>query len=184
MSGISTVSITDNLRIRLKVMASYQNLTYENLLENLLYVYEAEQPFYNHKEFSSWFEKNYELFGFKKIIQKSTCRTPDFIMEDRDNKVGIELELIDSNFSVHKEDILNKKVKIDYVIAAYATKSEMFGIPILALKRSPSWKLKLTLDIDDVLWEKFKEKVPHTKTMNQAVVELIKKEVGEGEDKL
>ncbi len=36
----------------------------------------------------------------------------------------------------------------------------------------------LTLEIDKKLWDKFKEKVPRTKRLNDAVVELIKKEVG------
>lgn len=35
----------------------------------------------------------------------------------------------------------------------------------------------LTLEIDLELWEKFKEKIPRAKTLNDAVVELIKKEV-------
>jgi len=35
----------------------------------------------------------------------------------------------------------------------------------------------LTLEIDKNLWEKFKEKIPRTKTLNDAVVDLIKKEV-------
>ena len=33
---------------------------------------------------------------------------------------------------------------------------------------------KLILDIDDKTWAKFKSKVPKTKTLNDAVVELIK----------
>ncbi len=35
----------------------------------------------------------------------------------------------------------------------------------------------LTLEIEDALWQKYKEKVPRTLTLNDAVVELIKKEV-------
>jgi len=40
---------------------------------------------------------------------------------------------------------------------------------------------KLILDINDGLWEKFKAKVPKSKTLNEAVVELIKKEVEQNE---
>jgi len=36
---------------------------------------------------------------------------------------------------------------------------------------------KLILDIDNELWEKFKAKVSKSKTMNEAVVELIRKYV-------
>lgn len=32
----------------------------------------------------------------------------------------------------------------------------------------------ITLEIDKELWDKFKEKVPRTKTLNDSLVELIK----------
>jgi hypothetical protein len=35
----------------------------------------------------------------------------------------------------------------------------------------------LTLEIDIGLWERFKELTPRTKTLNDAVIELIEKEV-------
>ena len=35
----------------------------------------------------------------------------------------------------------------------------------------------ITLEIDKRLWEKFKEKTPRTKTLNEAIVDLIKKEM-------
>lgn len=42
----------------------------------------------------------------------------------------------------------------------------------------PSYKIKpLTLEIDENLWKKFKDRVPRTVTLNEAVVELIEKEV-------
>jgi hypothetical protein len=34
----------------------------------------------------------------------------------------------------------------------------------------------ITLKIDKEIWEKFKEKTPRTITLNDAIVELIKKE--------
>ena len=41
-----------------------------------------------------------------------------------------------------------------------------------------SEKIKpLTLEIDSELWNKFKEQTPRTITLNDAVVQLIKKEV-------
>lgn len=35
----------------------------------------------------------------------------------------------------------------------------------------------ITLEIDKELWEKFKVKIPRTISLNQAIVDLIKKEV-------
>jgi len=41
-----------------------------------------------------------------------------------------------------------------------------------------SEKIKpLTLEIEKDLWEKFKEITPRTITLNEAVIELIKKEI-------
>jgi len=37
----------------------------------------------------------------------------------------------------------------------------------------------LTIELDKSLWEKFKRIIPRTKTLNDAVVELIEKEVKE-----
>jgi Txe/YoeB family toxin of Txe-Axe toxin-antitoxin module len=36
---------------------------------------------------------------------------------------------------------------------------------------------KYTIDVDDELWEKFKQVVTRDKTMNEAINELIKNEV-------
>lgn len=35
----------------------------------------------------------------------------------------------------------------------------------------------ITLEIDKTLWDKFKEQTPRTKTLNEALVELIKEAV-------
>jgi len=35
----------------------------------------------------------------------------------------------------------------------------------------------ITLEIEKKLWDEFKEKTPRTKTLNEAVVELIKKDM-------
>lgn len=39
----------------------------------------------------------------------------------------------------------------------------------------------ITLEIDEDLWIKFKEKIPRTITLNDAIVELIKKEVSKND---
>ena len=40
-------------------------------------------------------------------------------------------------------------------------------------------EIQYPLKIDEELWKRFKETVPRTKTMNEALVELIKEKVGE-----
>lgn len=39
----------------------------------------------------------------------------------------------------------------------------------------------ITLEIDDELWQKFKEKIPRTKTLNEAIVELIQNKLAQQE---
>jgi hypothetical protein len=41
----------------------------------------------------------------------------------------------------------------------------------------------LTLEIEKELWDKFKEFIPRTTTLNEAVVDLIKKELNIEENK-
>lgn len=41
----------------------------------------------------------------------------------------------------------------------------------------------ITLEIDEDLWTKFKEKVPRTIRLNDALISLIEKEVGDNEEK-
>ena len=40
-------------------------------------------------------------------------------------------------------------------------------------------EIQYPLKIDEKLWERFKETVPRTKTMNEALIELIREKVGE-----
>lgn len=43
--------------------------------------------------------------------------------------------------------------------------------------KSQTLKQKITLSIDEELWEKFKKTVPRTKSLNDALIELISREV-------
>jgi len=67
------------------------------------------------KELCSWFEKNFEIFGFKSIKKRNKRSTPDYIMIGWDGKeVGVELELRSSNFYTHEHSV----DKIDVLICA------------------------------------------------------------------
>lgn len=172
----TTISITQELRKRLQLLAVQHDITYQKLIEDLLYTYEAEQPFRSEKEFATWFEANFDSFGFEKILQKNKHVSPDYVMEDFFGEpANVELELIDKNFVSHRLQV--NKLNFDYVVCAYGTKEEILGVPVLSLKRKTPWKGKLMLDISDDLWRKFKLIVPRTKTLNDAVVEIIQREV-------
>jgi len=40
-------------------------------------------------------------------------------------------------------------------------------------------EIQYPLRVDEELWKKFKEMVPKTKTMNEALIEMIREKVGE-----
>lgn len=62
------------------------------------------EKFLNEREFSKWFENNYELLGFTKIITKRVNKFPDFRMELKGKEIEIELETLSSNFIRHKHN--------------------------------------------------------------------------------
>ncbi len=172
----TTISITQELRKRLQLLAVQHDITYQKLIEDLLYTYEAEQPFRSEKEFAIWFEGNFDNFGFEKILQKNKHISPDYIMEDFFGEiVSVELELIDKNFVSHKPQM--DKIDFDYIVCAYGTKEEVLGVPVLSLKRKTPWKKKLMLEITDELWNGFKKTVFHDQTLNEAIVEMIQRRV-------
>lgn len=172
----TTITVTPELRKRLQLLAVQHELTYEKLLEDLLYTYQAEQPFRSETEFADWFELNFQSFGFEKILQKNKYTSPDYVMEDMHGKiVNVELELLDRSFRTHKDQM--DEIDFDYIVCAYGTKSEILGVPVLSLKQSSPWKAKLILDVPHELWEEFKTCVTRDKTMNDAVTTLIRKRV-------
>ena len=176
----TTISITQELRKRLQILAVQHELTYEKLLEDLLYTYEAEQPFSSEAEFADWFEENFRSFGFEKILKKSKHTSPDYIMEDMYGVVvSVELELLDRSFKHHKHQL--NEIDFDYIVCAYGTKEEVLGVPVLSLKRKNPRTKKLMLEISDELWDKFKLTVRRDKTLNDGVVELIQREVDKWE---
>ncbi len=64
------------------------------------------------EEFCKWFRKNFNKFGFDKIIKENKKRFPDFIMLKNNKQVKVELETLSSNFILHKHD----QKEVDLVI--------------------------------------------------------------------
>lgn len=70
------------------------------------------EKFSNEKEFVKWFENNFTLLGFSKILEKRISRFPDFKMEMDGKELEVELETLSSNFIRHKHD----PEKCDFVV--------------------------------------------------------------------
>jgi hypothetical protein len=150
----TTIQVSDELRKRLKIMSSYLDITYEELIKRFIEIYENEVPFKSESEFSSWFEENLDLFGFKNILVKNLGRTPDYVVEDYSGKkVNVKIELVVSA-------VLQRRYNgVDVIVAAYSTQETIDGIPVLTPKLIPVSVYKkglkqLMVQIPDELWEK------------------------------
>lgn len=116
----------------------------------------------------------FECKGHK--VTRHGINKPDFLI---DNNYYVEVKDVDKKgnsshlsenqiyeFSKIKKDIYLFHMSRKRIIAITKFDKRDYNIS--------KKKIKITLEIDKDLWTKFKESVPRTKTLNQAVVELIK----------
>jgi hypothetical protein len=96
------------------------------------------------KEMSNWFKDNYYLFGFKRIIKENKNSFPDFIMEDKDGEVRVELEIKSSCFLLHKH---NKEL-VDVVFCI--DKDKDIGVPVIEIEDLNFDKKIVTLQISEL----------------------------------
>lgn len=130
----TTVQISENLRRRLKVLSSYRDMSYEEILDDLITVFEGTIPFKTKGEFSEWFEKNIKLLGFKKIVEKRARGFPDYRLEDKGGKMrDVELELVAGDFLRHGHD----PKKVDLIVSVFSTEDEISGVPVLPIIKTP-----------------------------------------------
>ena len=81
------------------------------------------------KEMSEWFVRNYEKFGYSKILRKDIGIFLDFMMEKDGKEVRVELETFTSNFILHKHKITG----VDELVCI--TKDVEIGIPTFIVKQ-------------------------------------------------
>ncbi len=105
-------------------------------------------------DFHRWFKKNYNKLGFTKI-KSYNKKFPDFIMLEGDKEVKVELEVLSSNFILHKH---NPK-KVDKVICI-----------------NQDVKLKVpTIIVDNIRLTNFEDKDSYYSIKNQ-ILKLFEKE--------
>jgi hypothetical protein len=63
----TTITVTEKLRNELKILATYQNTLYENILCDMVLIYKNTIPFNSVKEFGKWFETNLSKFNLDRI---------------------------------------------------------------------------------------------------------------------
>ena len=166
MEERTTIQISESLRRRLKVLASFRDVSYEDLLNSLIDVFEACIPFRSERDFAKFFEENLEKFGFKKIIEKRYASSPDYVIEDFNGKRrNVELKLFAEDIKSHKYN----SSKVDYVVALFSTADNINGIPVISV---------LKPELVKGLIEKFSDTKHVTisipTTLHKKVSELIK----------
>ncbi|MFQ6010546.1 MAG: hypothetical protein ACE5NL_01695 [Candidatus Hydrothermarchaeaceae archaeon] len=128
--GNTTIQISNSLRRKLKILASQRDASYEEILNDLISVFEKSNPFRDEADFSKWFEKNFQKFGFKKIIKKRKKTSPDYELLDAAGKIkNVELELFAKDFIKHKHD----SAKTDLIISVYAESEEINNVPVISI---------------------------------------------------
>lgn len=180
----TTIQISEELRKRLRILASYRDISYEEALKDFIDMFQSIIPFQNEWEFADWFEKNLERFGFKRIIEKKKG-FPDYKLEDIEGKVKrVELELIGTDFIRHKHD----PKKVDTIICVYSDRDEIAGIPTLSIVEGPrkpgeiigrKQRISVTLDAE-IIKEIVREMKESGAKSLSGFVEAIIKEYIEG----
>ena len=125
----TTIQISNELRNKLKIASAYYNETYENLLKEILELFEKEVSFKTKDEFCNWFESNYRLLGIKKILVKQRKSCPDYVVQDVEGrKLHVDVELFAKRFltTPHTSGV-------DYIISAYSSDERIANVPVIAL---------------------------------------------------
>ncbi len=163
----TSIQLSEDIRRRMKILASYRDMSYDGILEDLISVFENTIPFRDREEFSEWFELNKEKFGFRRIVERRR-EFPSYRIEDEHGKEKeVELELIARDFERRG---YNPK-RVDLIIAAYSDSKEIAGVPVIPVvdaTQHPKDILKRIegnfnmISIPAPLFEKAKERIEGT----------------------
>ncbi len=118
METKTTIQISDEIRRRLKVISSQRDVPYENVLDEIIDIFEYFIPFKDLGDFSAWFEKNLGRFGCKKVLEKQKERGYFcYLVEDEQGKQKrLALQLV-----TRKEEVEQfKDGKIQMIVCAFS----------------------------------------------------------------
>lgn len=182
----TTIQISEELRKKLKILASYRDVSYEQILEDFIDMFNSIIPFKSETEFAKWFEKNLDQFGFVRIVKKNLTSFPDYKLKNIDGKIKkVELELIGSDFINHRHD----PKKVDLIVCVYSDKNEIKGVPVLSVIEAPKTseaiterKQRVSLSLDSELIKEIDKDVDGIRVKSRSdAIETILKEYLERE---
>lgn len=141
----TTIQISDSLRRRLKGMSSYRGISYSELLEDMVSLFESNVPFESEEEFKEWFKENLEKFSFKEILEERETSSPDFkLKNENDDVLEVEIELVGEDFVRHGHN----PEKTDMIVCMFSEKDEIEGIPVLSVIKPPEEQEEVIREMD------------------------------------
>ncbi len=141
----TTIQISDSLRRRLKGMSSYRGISYSELLEDMISLFESNVPFESEQEFKEWFKNNLEKFSFEKILKERKSASPDFKLKNKDDEIlEVEIELIGEDFVRHGHN----PEETDMIVCMFSEKDEIEGIPVLSVIKPPEEQEEVIREMD------------------------------------
>lgn len=159
----TSIQISDDIRRRLKVLASIRDISYEDLLTDLLNLAESIIPFKDLKEFAEYFANHPEDFGFKRVLDKldgNRYRVEDVNGEEK----TVQLELFASDYFRR-----TSRGEVDQIVSVIATDNNIGGKPVACLVNLTSLaeELKKTKTEKNVL-------IPIPQTLHKRLSSIIK----------
>jgi hypothetical protein len=162
---LTTIQIPDEVRRELKIVSAQRGISYGDLLQDLICVYETIVPFKTDNELRKWFEDSYRNFGFKEIIDKKPNNL--YILKDKkEQTTRVHLTFILEEKSLTRFDHSN----VDLIICVLSTKTEIDSIPVISLLKQtdPKSSIKIfegrftTIPLPMSLYKKLKEAINGT----------------------
>ena len=130
--------IQKRTHIHFKHVTTDLDMTQNDVIERLLYIFEGEVPIPSKIELIDWFEGNYKEFGYKEVYERHIgdgaidyAMVKDFFANDGGPDIeNISLEVFDI-------DILNRKSLsgLQRIICVYGRNDEVKGIPVTPMNK-------------------------------------------------
>ncbi len=141
----TTIQISDSLRRRLKGMSSYRGISYSELIEDMLSIFESNVPFKSEEEFKEWFKNNLEKFSFKEVLEERIDSSPEFKLKNENDEIlEVGIELIGEDFVRHGHN----PEETDMIVCMFSEKNQIEGVPVLSVIKPPEEKKEVIREMD------------------------------------
>lgn len=159
----TSIQVSDDIRRRLKILASVRDISYEDLLTDMLNLAESITPFKDMREFSEYFTGHPEAFGFRRVL--AGLGGNRFRVEDINGvEKTVQLELFAGDYLRR-----STREEVDQIVSAVAADDNIGGKPVASLVnlKALAEELKKPKAEKNVL-------IPIPKTLHRRLAGMIK----------